>query len=201
MANPQKWLKFKYPHQQYIDPVFAGRLAALALQYNTPINIVAGFRSPLEQITAYKNSGGHQNKDGSWTGGNGYAARPGASWHEFRLAIDTGDTWVKSIDSTKKTIDQKILTKFGLFKPLTIGNGCTILEDWHIQPVETAGASNKKLYEPEGIQMTLIDFQVKNGLIVDGKIGPKTTAKMLEELEKYETLKAELQRFATSHLK
>jgi hypothetical protein len=139
IADPEKWLVFIYPHQKKIDPIFAGRLAALGQHFNKKITIVSGRRTTEEQTALFIKYGGKQDSKGNWVGGNGYAARPGISWHEFGQAIDTSDIWLKNLEKDKATNSQKILTKFGVFKPLTEGNKKSVLEDWHIQPIETDG--------------------------------------------------------------
>lgn len=145
VADPDKFLRFAHGWQTEIDPVFAGRLAALARDKNTYITVLSGYRSQEEQINSYKDSGGHQDENGNWIGGNGYAAKPGTSWHQYGQAIDTSDPWLKALEKDYKTTEQKTLLKYGLFKPLTVGNGKSVLEDWHIQPVETIGITDIKV--------------------------------------------------------
>lgn len=138
VADPHKYLKFLHGWQTDIDPVFAGRLSALARDKNTSLTILSGYRSMEEQIRSYKESGGHLDSNGNWVGGNGYAAIPGSSWHQYGGGVDVLDAWAKELDKNAKTTEQKTLLKYGLFKPLTVGNGRSVLEDWHIQPIETA---------------------------------------------------------------
>lgn len=197
IANPFEYLVFQKGHQRNIDFVFACRLAALlqhmALTQRTlrKININSGHRSIAEQIVSYKSTGGKLVK-GEWTGGNGMASKPGSSWHEFRLAIDTPDAWLKALDKSSKTIDQKTLLQFGLYKPLTNGNGVyvgkkLILEDWHIQPIETAEVRDKKSMEPElynllkkgmkGFEVIELQYRLNRlgyKLVVDGDFGAIT---------------------------
>lgn len=139
MEDPKKWLIFSNSWQTDIDPTFAGRLAALAKHLGKKITVSSGYRSTAEQIKSFLRNGGKQDKDGNWIGGNGYAARPGRSWHEFGVAIDTSNLWLKALEKEESTKNQRTLTRFGLFKPMTRGNGCSVLEDWHIQPIETFG--------------------------------------------------------------
>lgn len=141
LADPSGWLVFNYSTQKNIDPVFSGRLAALAKYMNKQIHILSGRRTTEEQIKSYIESGGYQDKNGNWVGGNGYAAKPGNSWHEFGQAIDTSDTWLKQLEKDESTFNQKTLNKFGLYKPLTKGNRTSIYEDWHLQPIETLNVS------------------------------------------------------------
>ena len=145
---PFDWLIFSKGWQKQIDFVFACRLAALAQSMNKKINISSGYRSTQEQINAYIGSGGKL-VNGVWTGGSGYVAKPGNSWHEYRLAIDTSDSWLKALEKDLATADQKTLMKCGLFKPLTKGNKTSITEDWHIQPIETKDVSNRNSLVPE----------------------------------------------------
>lgn len=153
-ANPFESLAFNHNWQRHIDFVFASRLAALFTFLvqsgkikDDRLNIVSGFRTTAEQIKSYKDSGGSLVK-GIWTGGDGYAAKPGASWHEFRVAIDAGDLWLKTIDKEAATLNQTTLIKFGVFKPLTAGNHKTPHEDWHIQPIETQFVIDKRTMLP-----------------------------------------------------
>jgi len=146
MEEPAQYLIFANKWQQGIDPIFAGRLAALTkymrLYLKNPklmLHVSSGDRRTDEQIKLYIKNGGKQMPDGSWTGGNGYVAIPGTSFHEYGVAIDTSDQWLKKLEKDLATDLQKTLMKFGMFKPLTKGNGSRVLEDWHIQPIETRG--------------------------------------------------------------
>lgn len=150
MEDPKKWLVFTKDWQTDIDPIFAGRLAALAKYTGVKIHISSGYRSTKEQIASFKRNGGKQDANGNWVGGNGFAAKPGRSWHEFGEAIDTCDAWLKKLEKDASTSQQILLRKFGLFKPLTKGNKTSVEEDWHIQPIETNGVpvdQRKTFYE------------------------------------------------------
>lgn len=142
-ADPSKYLIFDHPWQKDIDPIFAGRLAALAKDMGTVIHILSGKRSTDEQIQSYRETGGKRDANGNWYGGNGYAAVPGRSWHEYGVAIDIRDAWLKGLEKDASTAQQIVLRKYGLFKPLTKGNMCNVLEDWHIQPIETCGVGQE----------------------------------------------------------
>ena len=137
MEDPSDWLVFKNPNHKNIDPIFMWRLAALGKYFNKKINISSGRRTTKEQIAAYRQSGGYLDSNGNWTGGNGLAAKPGYSWHEYGEAVDVSDSWLKNLDKNESTENQKTLMKFGIFKPLTPGNKSSVHEDWHIQPIET----------------------------------------------------------------
>lgn len=145
-----KWVIFKYIHQKDIDPIFLRRLGALAQYMNKVINIISGYRSTEEQIRLYIASGGKL-VNGQWVGGSGFAARPLNSYHEFRLAIDTSSLWLKQLEEHESTHNQKILNKFGLYRPLTKGNKSKIIENWHLQPCELIGQTNRKKFAPEEI--------------------------------------------------
>ncbi len=185
MAEPDKHLKFAHNNHRYIDPVFAGRLAAFAKDHGKVLTNIFGFRSNAEQVALYINSGGRKNKNGDWIGGSGRAAVPGTSWHEFRLAADVSDSWAKNIDKDASTKDQKTLLKYGLYKPMTKGNKTSVYESWHIQPIELAGVVkvDRNKWAPEVKIMDVKDFQLAFGLMVDGKIGPQTKAKAKEVKE------------------
>jgi hypothetical protein len=182
MADTEKHLRFKYPSHKYIDPILAGRLAVLAKDHGMVLSNIYGFRSPQEQVELYKASGGYKDKEGNWTGGDGYASRPGTSWHEFRMAADVSDEWAKKIDKDASTNDQKTLRKYGLYKPLTKGNKTEVFESWHIQPIELLGVSraDRSKWAPEVVITDVKDFQLAFGLAVDGKIGPQTKGKAAE---------------------
>lgn len=185
-TNSEKWLIFDKLWQTGIDPVFAGRIAALAQHMGKKIHIISGYRSYGEQVKAYKNSGGRQDSKGNWYGGSGYAARPGNSPHEYRIAIDTSDKWLKALEKEAATKKQFTLTKFGIYKPLTKGNGYSVLEDWHIEPIETwirrSVVRYRELVPEVDGNMDVKEFQKVIGLVADGIAGPKTQAKA-EELK------------------
>lgn len=137
LASPYKWLVFANPRQSRIDPIFAGRLAALACHHHHKIIIVSGFRSYKEQLYFYKICG------------NKRALKPGSSWHEFGGAVDTTSEWLRRLDNCHLN-NQTELLKYGLCKPLTTGNAYCLDEDWHLQPIELAMvtelASKKRFY-------------------------------------------------------
>lgn len=149
MEEIKKLVAF-YPNvdPEELDPIFLGRYAALCKRLGTKGRINSGKRNHEKQIQLYIADGGYQKADGTWDGGSGYVARPGTSWHEFRMAIDTDDLVMKALEKDAPTSQQVLLKSFGLFKPLTKGNKVTHLEDWHIQPIETLGIKDKKSMEP-----------------------------------------------------
>ena len=112
-------------------------------------NINSGYRSTERQKQLYIQAGGKL-INGEWIGGKPTVAKPGGSWHEYHLALDTDTLKIKAINKVESTANQKILTKYGLFKPLTKGNGTSIQEDWHIQPIETLNIKDKKTIMPLG---------------------------------------------------
>lgn len=189
MANPLKHLKFYHPWQSGIHPIFAARLAAFAKAQGKILLISSGYRSTAEQIESYKSTGGKL-INGIWTGGNGMAAHPGVSWHEFSVATDWADKWARAIDKDAATDKQLKLTPYGIFKPLTKGNKTSVVEDWHVQPIETKGVSvadRKYFYECRELPKLIVgdhnDFvkilQVYLGfygyvLTIDGAFGGKT---------------------------
>lgn len=185
-ADPAKWLVFKYSNQMCIDPVFAGRLAALAQFLGVKINIIRGYANYDEQVRAYESYGGYQDKNGNWISKSKYAAVPGTSLHEFRVAADVTDKRVKELDKNESTFKQTTLNRFGLFKPLTPGNNSSVYEDWHIQPIETAGCApaNRYKFAPEVVEvMDVKEFQMITGLQPDGKAGTLTKIKAKEMLK------------------
>lgn len=189
---PFDWLIFSKGWQSQIDFVFACRLAALAQDFGKKITVSSGYRNPQEQITAYIGSGGKL-VNGVWTGGSGYVAKPGNSWHEYRMAIDTSNAWLKELEKDLATQDQKKLMQFGLFKPLTKGNKTSITEDWHIQPIETKNISTRSSLEPilnnrvakgdRGFEVLELQWRLNKlgyKIVADGIFGPKTEGAVKE---------------------
>ncbi len=105
-----------------IDPVFAGRLAALAKDKGQKIIYISGFRTKSKQQELYN----------LYLSGKGnLAGTPGSSWHEFGAAVDvTG--WACSLSN-------KELAKYGLCKPIAS-------EDWHVQPIEVSRMNKTAFY-------------------------------------------------------
>ncbi|WP_206460432.1 D-alanyl-D-alanine carboxypeptidase family protein [Anaerovorax sp. IOR16] len=132
MADPKKYL---IGSPELLDPVFAGRLAYLAKCKGVKIKLTEGFRSSKRQqelynmYLQYKRTGKGSIKS---------AARPGTSWHEFRLAVDTSTYPVRGMNNTQ-------LARYGLCKPIKS-------EGWHIQPLETKGKSNRKAFAPAEVE-------------------------------------------------
>lgn len=149
MADPKKWLKFLNPWQSGIHPILAFRLAALARDIIKGILIFnSGHREIKEQERIWCNNGGTIRLDGSYfwpkSAGPQKVAKPGKSKHNYRIAVDTVDRILKGMDNGSTRV-QKTLLKYGLFKPMAAGNkakdsnGLLVVEDWHIQPIETNG--------------------------------------------------------------
>lgn len=163
-SNPDAWIT-----APGVDPVFLGRLAAYARYKGRRINLTSagGKRDSATQLRLYKLSNG-----------NGTAARPGTSWHEYGLAIDTADAWLKAL-CNGATATQSELLKFGLFKPMARGNNLGVVEDWHIQPIETKGipAADRPKWCPIAVDIEVDTFQSVFGLTVDDKYGPKSMEK------------------------
>lgn len=183
-----------------IDPIFIGRFAYMCKDLGIKGNVNSGYRPTERQIILYMAVGGKL-INGQWTGGKNTVARPGRSWHEYHLALDTDTSKIKEIDKVEATINQKILTKYGLFKPLTKGNGKTVLEDWHIQPIETLNIDDKTSLKPTGDIIISIcvrkgdnndnvkklqELLIKKGYKIssDGKFGEETEKAVLDFQEK-----------------
>ena len=151
-----RWLRFAPGVDPYlIDPVFLGRHAAMCKSLGIIDTITSGTRSYDKQVSLYLADGGKQLPNGEWTGGTGYVAKPGSSWHNNGLAIDSSSKAVKMIDKVAAFKAQTTLMKFGLCKPMTSGNGQRVLEDWHIQPIETINITreNRSKLAPEGLDV------------------------------------------------
>ena len=171
-ADPAVWLIIpETANGDLLDPVFLGRLAALAKAMKKKITLTSagGARDTETQRRLYN------------TLPKGVAALPGTSWHEYGLAIDTADSWLKTI-CNGATNTQTALLKYGLFKPLASGNRASVIEDWHIQPIETAGIPSvaRPAMAPLSAPITVKTFQSVRGLIADDKYGPRTAAKAQE---------------------
>jgi hypothetical protein len=141
-----------------VDIVFLGRLGALCKFMLKKADLNSGKRNHNKQIELFIGAGGHKNADGTYEGGSGKVAKPGTSRHEFGLAVDTASLWLKELDKVEASKLQKTLNKFGLHKPLTKGNKKTLLEDWHIEPIETYGVR----YTAEAMSK-IAPTEVKNG--------------------------------------
>lgn len=153
LSEAYKYLTFSHPtDKDNLDPVFLGRLAALAKDQGwKKLNLSSGYRPTSSQEVLFKKDGGYF-KNGSWQGGTGYVAKPGNSWHEYGVAIDTDNGNLKAMEKYEPTAKQLTLKKYGLFKPMTVGNGTGPKEDWHIQPIETNGQNNNKnAWKPAGL--------------------------------------------------
>lgn len=116
-ADPAKWLT---GDKDNLDPVFAGRLAAIAKEYNVKLSITAGFRSPEKQKELYA-----QYKAGKLKS----CAVPGTSYHEISLAVDTSTQPIRNMNNVQ-------LAKYGICKPLAS-------EGWHLEPIEFINTGSK----------------------------------------------------------
>lgn len=112
-----------------IDPVFKGRLAALARDSGQQAAFGEGLRSLERQAWFYQ-----KYMDGT----GALAAKPGQSRHNMGLAVDTQSGWLQRMDEGKSVSAQVTLLRYGLCKPLADGEGRG-REPWHIEPVETRG--------------------------------------------------------------
>lgn len=148
LEDPKYLVFFENEEESQIDPIFAGRLAYFGKANHIPVFVQDGFRSYQLQVQRYVQSGGYQKADGTWTGGDNSAAKPGESWHEFGEAIDTYNLGIYCTEylrntlysNTAATSQQTELINKGIFKPLTTGNNKSKPEAWHVQPYsETDG--------------------------------------------------------------
>jgi peptidoglycan hydrolase-like protein with peptidoglycan-binding domain len=110
-----------------IDPVFKGRLAALARDAGQVAAFGEGFRSIERQAWFYQ-----RYLDGT----GALAAKPGHSRHNMGLAVDAQSGWLQQLDEGKSVAVQNTLLQYGLCKPMADGEGRG-REPWHIEPVET----------------------------------------------------------------
>ena len=112
-----------------IDPVFKGRLAALARDSGQQAAFGEGLRSLERQAWFYQ----------KYVDGTGaLAAKPGQSRHNMGLAVDTQSNWLQRMDEGKAVSAQVTLLRYGLCKPLANGEGRG-REPWHLEPAEARG--------------------------------------------------------------
>lgn len=137
MEEPSQYLKGDWWKE--LDPIFVRRLAYAAKMTGNFISSSSAYRSTAEQTRLYNLF--LQGKLKS-------AARPGTSWHEFRLAIDTSSQPIRSMTNAT-------LKAFGICKPVA-GEG------WHIQPIETFGKTSRAAFEP--VNLTAL-VKAKFGLV------------------------------------
>lgn len=123
ITDPKDWIIGGY---EELDPVFAGRLAYIAKCKGVKLKLTEGYRSTARQTELY-NQYLQYKKTGKGTIKS--AAKPGTSWHEFRLAVDTSTQPIRSMNNTQ-------LAPYGLCKPINS-------EGWHIQPIETIKMGSK----------------------------------------------------------
>jgi len=109
-----------------IDPVFKGRLAALARDMGQSAELGEGFRDLARQQELY---------DRYLDGTGALAAKPGLSKHNMGLAVDTQSSWLQSLNDGTPVERQTALLQYGLYKPLSDAEGISH-ESWHIQPLE-----------------------------------------------------------------
>lgn len=126
-------LKYLSGNKEGLDPVFAGRLSALARDKKVVVFVTSGYRSTAEQEKLYNLCRAGKLRS---------ASKPGLSWHEFRLAVDTSIQPIRGMGNDK-------LKKYGLCKPISY-------EGWHIQPIETNGKTNRKQFEPEIVKEEVV---------------------------------------------
>ena len=183
--NWQPWLKFKYPHGNKLSLVFLWRLAALARDFRQIMGGLLGCRDVSETKRLYE-------ADKALHGGvpSGKVAMPGTSWHECNLAADMdGDFWEstsKSLWLHKDRLHQQ-LNLYGLMLPLNTVDSPSVLEWWHLQPVETNGipaARRMSFLDPDDLiygddeMISFMQFQTAAkhiGILkgaVDNKNGP-----------------------------
>lgn len=167
-GNPKRWLIFKYANQSGIDPVFAGRLAAMAASLGVVFTIVRGSVTTEEQqmianLKLQQNPSWTRRPNGAIYNQRGQCmvAAPGMSLHEDDLAID-GDNRIEAISNYT-------LAKFGLCRPMGY-------EPWHIQPIETKGMTieARRKIAPYEIEGTVSEVQTKIGIPADNVYGPNT---------------------------
>ena len=128
-ADPARWLSGGW---EGLDPIFAGRLAALANSVGKRFLITSGYRNIQEQARLYEMYL-YYKRTGKGT--IKLAAKPGGSSHNYRIAADTSTYPIR-------TMTNEQLRRWGLCKPISS-------EGWHIQPIETRYKKNFADWAPE----------------------------------------------------
>ena len=137
---------------QNLDPIFAGRLANVCL-----MELTESYRSSERQAELY-----NQYLEYKRTGKGSIksAAKPGTSWHEFRLAVDTSTQPIRGMTNAQ-------LKPYGLCKPISS-------EGWHIQPIETLGQTDRKKWEPTEDDMTKQEvIEIINEVLKGSTVSPQ----------------------------
>lgn len=205
--NWQRWVKFKYAHGSRLSVVFLRRLAALARDFNQTMEYTLGYR-PIEETKRLYDA------DLKANGGkpSGKVAYPGTSWHECYCAVDLSGAYWENLSNqlwVPKSRFKQSLNEYGLMLPLNKIDSPSVVEWWHLQPIEThgiAGADRAKFLDPDdeiygGEAMGAWEdkavefvkkFQRAAGLTVDGKAGPQTNAKLDELLDENQDMKTRL---------
>ena len=148
---------------QELDPVFAGRLAAIAKAKGVKVKLTEGYRSTARQTELYNQYLSYKR---TGKGSIKSAAKPGTSWHEYRLAVDTSTQPIRGMSDGQ-------LRPYGLCKPIKS-------EGWHIQPVETAGQTDRQKWAPVEEEDEVV---TETEMIVDGK--KKKVNRILKDGENY----------------
>jgi hypothetical protein len=131
---------------------------------------------------------------------SGKVSKPGTSWHEYNLAVDLdGSFWESTSESLwlhKDRLHQS-LNLYGLMLPLNTVDSPSVLEWWHLQPIETNGIPGARrmsfldkddLIYGDDRMIDLTEFQTAAKAIgvyssaIDGKSGPITKAAAKEFL-------------------
>lgn len=101
-----------------INPYLLSLLETLAKDKGKTISLTSGGRTKAQQEDLKRRK-------------PGLAAQAGYSKHEYGLAVDVADVWLKNMSESE-------LAKYGLHKPALKSKG----EDWHIEPIQTKGVRN-----------------------------------------------------------
>lgn len=187
-----KYLSFVSKESSHCSLVFLWRLAALARDIGHNMTGIGGRRDAKKQQQLW-------DADLKAHGGipSGKVARPNTSWHEPGCATDLDGEYWKAYSNKNwvpySRFNQKQLAKYGLMLPLNKVDSPSVIEWWHLQPIETNGiASNKRkdfldkddlIYGEDGGGMEVTEFQAAMGLTADGIAGPQTKAKAIEVMQ------------------
>lgn len=206
--NWQKWVKFKYSYGSRLSVVFLRRLAALARDMGKPMENTYGYR-PIEETQRLYEA------DLKANGGkpSGKVATPGTSWHEHGLAVDLDGAFWEQLSKKEwvpKSRLKQSLNAYGLMVPLNKVDSPSVVEWWHIQPIETNGIPGSQrasfldpddeiyyggdsmgTWEEKAVEFVK-KFQKATGLTVDGKAGTQTNAKLDQLLAENKDLKTRL---------
>lgn len=147
-ADPPAWLTGS--DWRLIDPILAGRLAAVSKAKGKKTELTQGYRTPEKQAKLYKM---YLEYKRTGKGEIKLAAKPGTSKHEYGLAVDTSSQPLRGMNNAE-------LKPYGLHKPINS-------EPWHVEPIETKNSADWKAFAPKEVEDEEVVKPIK--ILVNGK--------------------------------